>query len=178
MTLTQLMDQHQDMYIAARLMERSYSSIAHRYKKLKNPEIFDYERDRAKKYYNNLDLDGLLNVRLKTMNQHIQQPSLIKKNANVLELGVGDLKEIWEKQRGKCFYSGVEMSTDPRDPRCLSVDRINPDEGYTKNNVALCCSIINSCKREHKARDFINMCISVARHFENINPDNHLSERL
>lgn len=64
------------------------------------------------------------------------------------------LYELYNKQRGLCYYTNVPMkiSTDnftikgQADLDVVSVDKINPDLGYIENNVVLCCSGINKLK--------------------------------
>ena len=59
-----------------------------------------------------------------------------------------DLKDIWyNKQGGKCFWFGIELDPEwiyeKRHPLALSVDRIDDDGDYSKDNVVICCRIAN-----------------------------------
>lgn len=57
------------------------------------------------------------------------------------------LNDMWMKQDGKCFYSGIDMSFDPSDKlRLVSVDRIDNSKGYILNNIVLCTYAFNSFK--------------------------------
>lgn len=60
-----------------------------------------------------------------------------------------DIKELYNNQQGKCAYTGLKMkilSTTKLDPLIMSIDRIDPSKGYTKNNVCLCCLGMNYLK--------------------------------
>lgn len=58
-----------------------------------------------------------------------------------------DLMELWEKQRHKCYYTGVDMTFDKEDElHLVSIDRIDSSIGYTKNNIVLCTYAFNSFK--------------------------------
>lgn len=62
------------------------------------------------------------------------------------------LRELYTKQNGLCFYSGVQMkliSDLKSDPLIMSVDKINPEYGYIKDNVVLCCLALNHLKGRH-----------------------------
>lgn len=61
-----------------------------------------------------------------------------------------DLMQIWERQDGKCAYSGILM-TSYRDGISrvdlnASIDRRDPARGYTLDNVHLVCNRINVMK--------------------------------
>ena len=58
------------------------------------------------------------------------------------------LLEQWEKQQGRCFYTNELLSLEnyKKNNFYLTVDRKIPELGYVKNNVVLCCSIVNKIK--------------------------------
>jgi len=61
------------------------------------------------------------------------------------------LLSLWEKQQGLCYYTGEFMNLKgykEKDPRACTVDRIIPDIGYVKDNLVLCCGIINRIKQD------------------------------
>ena len=57
------------------------------------------------------------------------------------------LKELWEKQKGICPYSGCKMFLHLREekhfPYSSSLDRIDPSKGYEKGNVEFVCLFVN-----------------------------------
>jgi RNase P subunit RPR2 len=55
----------------------------------------------------------------------------------------------YEKQKGKCFYTKIEMTFGHGKGRVwsnVSIDRINNDKGYTPENCVLCCLGFNLMK--------------------------------
>lgn len=84
-----------------------------------------------------------------------------------------DLLEIYNKQNGKCFYTGIEMElsysvkTDKVcPPTQLSVDRLDSKKGYEKKNIVLCIFCINNFKGEMSIKEF-NYIISKIKKYEN-----------
>jgi hypothetical protein len=63
-----------------------------------------------------------------------------------------------------CHYTGLELSIRRNQPNTLSLDRINSLGGYTKNNVVFCCARINTMKSDMSVKEFLNWCITVAKH--------------
>jgi len=67
------------------------------------------------------------------------------------------IMELYELQEGKCALSGIEMTLgyddnhieedkQYRKPFNISIDRINPERGYVKDNVVFICNIVNFFK--------------------------------
>ncbi len=75
--------------------------------------------------------------------------------------------ELYKLQNGKCAYSGIEMNNKDNDLYQLSIDRVNSDLGYTKNNIKLCCWVFNLMKRDHSETLFIKLCTNVVDNFKN-----------
>jgi hypothetical protein len=71
------------------------------------------------------------------------------------------LKSLWDKQDGKCPYTGLKMDL-PRttrdhdikvgNPYKASLDRIDSDKGYVEGNVEFVCYAINLAKN-HLSRE-------------------------
>ena len=53
-----------------------------------------------------------------------------------------DLYDIWNAQEGKCFYSGIPLSF--RSSWKVSLERLDPAQGYIKSNVVFCCLELNN----------------------------------
>ena len=61
-----------------------------------------------------------------------------------IDLTIEGLKELWDKQEGKCAVTGVQMSLERgNDPYQLSLDRIDNSRGYALDNVRWVCYIYN-----------------------------------
>lgn len=82
------------------------------------------------------------------------------------------LLEIWNRQNGRCVYTGRKMvvsdeAKGKRGPDTLSVDRIDSQKVYLEDNVVLCTWWANVAKHELSADDFVQRCQEVARYFNN-----------
>lgn len=92
----------------------------------------------------------------------------------ITEIDAEYIKEIWDRQGGKCALSGIDMlnlpeklsSTflnGPRHPFKPSLDRIDSSKGYVKGNVQWVCTIVNLAKADFAQNDFLRMCVETAR---------------
>jgi len=79
-----------------------------------------------------------------------------RKNKGPSDLTVEFLKELWERQKGKCPYTGLDMHL-PKTTRAMhlkaniataSLDRIDSSKGYTTDNVEFVCLGVNFLKRD------------------------------
>jgi hypothetical protein len=92
-----------------------------------------------------------------------------KKLNREFSITIQDVLEMWIKQGGKCYYSGMPMehhasgSVHTRNPSCLTIDRIDSSLGYTIDNVVLCCWIVNRMKNDLTVRQFIELCTLVSQ---------------
>ena len=57
-----------------------------------------------------------------------------------------------------CHYTGKELTTNPNHQNTVSLDRVDSNKGYTKDNVVLCCEIVNRMKQELSCKDFFSYC--------------------
>lgn len=68
------------------------------------------------------------------------------------------LLDIYNKQQGKCFYSGLAMKIKGnKDYNTLSIDRVDSSKGYVKGNVVFCLNSINMLKSNHDLKDIENV---------------------
>jgi len=84
-----------------------------------------------------------------------------KKRQQEFSLTAQILRNAWESQHGLCAYTGIEMTTQPNMPHSVSVERVDNDIGYTKENTVLVCKAINAMKSDLDAKLFYDMCKSV-----------------
>ena len=58
-----------------------------------------------------------------------------------------DLKKLFKNQHGKCYWFGVKLNPRdifiPHNPMAMSVDRIDNDKDYFKDNIVICCRLAN-----------------------------------
>ena len=88
-----------------------------------------------------------LNGSLRTLLDDSKKNSKVRMENGRVEAGKHDilfydLENLWNVQEGKCYYSNLPMNYDRNDWK-VSIERLNPELGYTKTNVALCCLEFN-----------------------------------
>lgn len=72
-----------------------------------------------------------------------------------------DLFSLYEKQKGLCAISGIEMTFEQaggRVPTNISIDRKDSSLGYTPDNVQLVCAIVNTMKMEYDLENLVEWC--------------------
>ena len=87
-------------------------------------------------------------------------------------LELKDVLELWRKQEGKCALSDVPMTFElnkGRVPTNVSIDKINKDLGYLKDNVQLVCMACNQIKSDLTEEEMYNFCKKIVNKYENKN---------
>ena len=69
------------------------------------------------------------------------------------------ISNLFDKQNKKCALSGMEL-----DSKNMSLDRINSNLGYTKNNVQWLHKKINKLKGKYSDNELIELCRKVSEH--------------
>jgi len=86
----------------------------------------------------------------------------ILKRSNVVDIDLRNyLIQLWEEQEGKCYYTGIKMSLkgySKNEKTAMTVDRIDPNGGYTRGNIVLCCSIVNKIKQNLSINELLEWC--------------------
>lgn len=88
------------------------------------------------------------------------------------EVTVDDIFNIFKFQNGLCALTGIELTytamTERDDssnhilnPLNMSIDRVDPDIGYTLNNVRLVCAIVNKIKWTMFDEDLLILCHNI-----------------
>lgn len=83
-----------------------------------------------------------------------------------LILSLQDLKDIWDKQNGKCYYTGINLKLPKNSsgfknlvsPWKTSVERLDSSKQYTKDNVVFCCFMANVCKNRFSKEEMFEFC--------------------
>lgn len=87
-----------------------------------------------------------------------QSKSRAKKKGIPFSLTFEDLLSQWYKQHGKCFYTGLQLKIKIEsyygNREVISIDRIEPEKGYVKENIVFCCDCINTMKSNIPLEDF------------------------
>lgn len=84
-----------------------------------------------------------------------------------IDIDLDYIKELYKKQSGKCYYSGLPINIVKKSEKNLhdnfkmTLDRLNSDLGYIKGNVVWCAYCINSFKLNMSREDMINICNSI-----------------
>lgn len=76
------------------------------------------------------------------------------------------LFDLFNKQRGRCAITGWKMTAIAGKGAIhsnISVDKINRDNGYIKENVQLVCSCINGFKNVLSKKELLDAAISICR---------------
>ena len=66
------------------------------------------------------------------------------------------VEDILKQQNGKCYFTNIELTFKTHDWCSLSIDRINNDLGYTKENIVLVTKFVNSSKNSLTNQEFID----------------------
>jgi len=83
------------------------------------------------------------------------------------DLSLSDLSEAYDRQNGNCFYSGIQMHIKRRsqselhDPYKMTLDCVNPDKGYVKDNIVWCIYCVNSLKQKMEKKEMMQICIKM-----------------
>ena len=75
-----------------------------------------------------------------------------------IDITIDDLKDLWKIQKGKCYWLGIDMSLEdlfiPHSPFSVSVDRLNSDRGYHRNNIVLTTRFANRGRGSYDDTNF------------------------
>ena len=95
-----------------------------------------------------------------------------RERKHAYDIDVEYLKDLWEKQDGKCIFTGIKMklhkngtewSKDKGNPWKSSLDRIDSSKGYLKGNVRFICNIGNMCKQSWDDETVLKFCQEVVK---------------
>jgi len=105
-----------------------------------------------------------------------QKATLIKRKCKETNIPYAfDIKQIllsaWEKQKGKCYYTGELLKLTgyhAGESLALTVDRIEPNLGYVDGNIVLASSIANRSKQDMSIEEYRNFCSAMVKHLDRI----------
>lgn len=82
---------------------------------------------------------------------------------------VDELVELYQKQAGQCALTGWPLELHSggnyrggKNPRVLTIDRIDSQSGYVIGNIQLTCLQANILKAAMPQQDFVDFCQAVA----------------
>ncbi len=73
-------------------------------------------------------------------------------------IDVDYLLTLYKTQEGRCAYSGIMLSLEVNSDVAVTIDQINPSQGYTTGNVVLACRLVNNMKNSMNKEQFLTMC--------------------
>jgi hypothetical protein len=110
----------------------------------------NYKREKRK----NVEFKKIEGVKQKERRVRLWMNTLVndsKKRYSVHHLTIDDVNEIYERQNGLCYWFGVPLtpSSKHKYPLQPSLDRLDRNKGYTKDNVVICCYTANIGRNEN-----------------------------
>jgi hypothetical protein len=106
---------------------------------------------RARDFEFRSTLNGFFKKLIQSAKQRIKKKNLKDYNNFEITITKEELLEIFNTQDGLCFYSELKMNHVPFTNYMMSIERINSNLGYIKDNIALCCAEFNSsCQWTHE----------------------------
>jgi len=105
---------------------------------------------------------------MKLANQVRGIKSRCKKNSIEYDISSEFIINLFNKQEGKCYKSNIKFilnncnQSGGKSPWGPSIDRIDPNKGYTKDNVQLVCLMYNFCKGVWSDSEVINFVRHIA----------------
>jgi len=113
-----------------------------------------------------------LSSRMRDMKQRVKRYDITLDESVDLDF----LVKLFEEQNGLCALSGLPMTWmheglssnhGSRRGTNISVDRINPEEGYCPENIRLVCDRVNKMKSNISDGDLYFWCALLVREFQN-----------
>jgi len=88
-------------------------------------------------------------------------------------LTVDDVNEMFEKQNGLCYWFNIPLvpSNQKKHPQQPSLDRLDRNKGYTKDNVVLCCYSANIGRNENDLDTWVQF-LDILKGTQNISNNN------
>jgi hypothetical protein len=148
-------------------------------KNLEKKKSRAYAKVYAKKQQSKLDITGDYKVFLQWKRRKVKASS----RARGIEFNLSKdfLYELYEKQKGNCYYTGKKMvlkiysGIKPNRENIekfkdyLTIDRLDSSKGYEKGNVALCTLKVNTAKGSLNYDEFLQIANFVKKRDFNIN---------
>jgi len=123
-----------------------------------HPAVKKADKDKKKKRF--ADINYYIRCRTAYLKNHSKIKNII------YNLDFDYLLKLWNDQNSLCYYTKIQMLRTTRENNYQtwntpSIDRKNPDLGYTKGNVVWCISSVNSFKQSLTEEEFNNMTKSI-----------------
>jgi len=90
-----------------------------------------------------------------------------RKNTQEISITLEDVAEIWKKQNGICVYTKMKLTlpewSGKKSIFTASVDRIDPNKGYTKDNCQIVSIMANLAKNDCSDEDMKEFCSQIKK---------------
>jgi len=149
----------------ASLLNKSIKSIQYKAKTLNlvTPTFLKRtELNSFKNKYGDTELTRIINKRY-----HAAKSRAKEKNIE-FNITKDFLIELYNKQKGLCYYSGFKMRTSVEnrnrnntDSYSISIERLDSLKGYIDTNIVLCCNVINLMKNGLIEKEFLDICKNI-----------------
>lgn len=73
-----------------------------------------------------------------------------------VDIDVDFLIAQYNKQNGRCFYSGYPLLLKPYSPFSVSIERVDNEKDYAKHNCVLVCTIMQAPRAKWTKQSFLN----------------------
>lgn len=120
----------------------------------------EYKKNKRK----NLDFKKSEGIKQKERRVRLWQNTLIhdSKRGKEHTLTVNDINEMYKNQKGLCYWFKIPLipSNNSKHPQQPSLDRLDRNKGYTKDNVVLTCYSANIGRNENNLetwKNFLNL---------------------
>lgn len=120
------------------------------------------KRTYAKRAKKRTTIAGTMDIVIKHLHQGAKKRNL------TFVVTKQDLLDLWEQQKGLCYYSWYPMQytfvgykngkLNAKVKYQLSCDRLNNDLWYTLDNIVLCCTFVNKMKWNLSESEFYQVC--------------------
>ena len=143
------------------------------YKSQRGRKCIDCILERAKKYKkirrSNPEINKIESEKQKKRRVRLWQNTLINdsKHRGVEHtLKVDDINEIYKNQNGLCFWFKIPLipSNYSKHPQQPSLDRLDRNKGYTRDNVVLTCYSANIGRNENDLETWENFLNLLFKH--------------
>lgn len=94
-----------------------------------------------------------------------------RKRSVEFNLDLEYIKELYDSQKGLCFYSGAPLmiigdENKTIDEYKMTIDCIIPSKGYIRGNVVWCIYAVNSFKLNLSTEEMLNLCKKIIKNME------------